>query len=149
MIKKKEQTNMAELANCDRCGKVFVKSLRDICPDCYKEEEADFQKVYTFLKQQKNREATLMEVVEATGVEETLITKFIREKRLRTSMFPKLNYPCERCGTRIVTGRLCTNCTNELKHDLEKIDEIEKVSERNKAEDKKQSVYFTMDKHRR
>ncbi|MFS0674199.1 TIGR03826 family flagellar region protein [Ornithinibacillus sp. 179-J 7C1 HS] len=140
---------MVELSNCSRCGKVFVKSLRDVCPDCYKEEEAAFKKVYEFLKQQKNREATLIEVVEATGVEETLITKFIKENRLRTSMFPKLGYPCERCGSMISTGKLCTNCSSELKSELNHINQIHKVAERNKDTKPKENIYYTLDKHRR
>lgn len=140
---------MAELTNCTKCGKVFVKNLRDICQDCYKEEEAAFKIVYEFLKKQKNREATLREVVEATGVEETLITKFIKEKRLRTSMFPKLGYPCERCGTPITTGKICTSCSVELHKELNKIDKIEKVVERNKESQAKEKIYYTLDKHRR
>ncbi|WP_096269426.1 TIGR03826 family flagellar region protein [Paucisalibacillus globulus] len=140
---------MAELANCSQCGKVYVKQLKDICRDCYREEEAAFKKVYEFLKQQKNREATLTEVVEATGVEETLITKFIKEKRLRTSMFPKLGFPCERCGTLIVSGKLCMNCSEELKSDLQQHEALEKVVERNKDVKTTQGVYYTLDKHRR
>src|SRR5699024_11374641 len=87
---------MGELANCSRCNNVFVKTLRDICQQCYREEEEAFETVYRFLSQRKNREATLMEIVEATGVEEELVIKFIKEKRLRTSQFPKLAYPCEK-----------------------------------------------------
>ncbi|MEN2768730.1 TIGR03826 family flagellar region protein [Ornithinibacillus xuwenensis] len=140
---------MSDLANCVRCGKIIVKNLRDVCRDCYKEEEADFQVVYSFLKQQKNREATLTQVVEATGVEESLITKFIKEKRLRTSMFPKLGYPCEKCGSSIVTGKLCSSCAKTLKSDLDKVEQIEKVAERNHESEQKKSVYYTLDKHRR
>ncbi|WP_042142639.1 TIGR03826 family flagellar region protein [Paucisalibacillus sp. EB02] len=140
---------MAELANCLQCGKVFVKQLKDICRNCYKEEEVAFKKVYEFLKQQKNREATLYEVVEATGVEETLITKFIKEKRLRTSMFPKLGFPCERCGTLIVSGKLCMNCSVELKNDLQQLESIEKIAERNKEVKTNHGIYYTLDKHRR
>ncbi|WP_047984501.1 TIGR03826 family flagellar region protein [Ornithinibacillus californiensis] len=140
---------MAEIANCTRCGNVFVKELRDICRDCYKEEEAAFKKVYEFLKQQKNRQATLIEVVEATGVDETQVTKFIKEKRLRTSMFPKLGYPCERCGTIIATGKLCLNCSDEIHNELNKLEEIEKVAERNKEKKPKPNTYYAINKHRR
>jgi flagellar operon protein (TIGR03826 family) len=140
---------MAEIANCARCGKVFVKELRDVCRDCFKEEEADFKKVYEFLRQQKNREATLYEVVEATGVEETLITKFIKENRLRTSMFPKLGYPCERCGTIIASGKLCFDCSSEIQSDLNQLKAIEEVTERNKETKTHKDIYYTLDKHRR
>ncbi|WP_010098538.1 TIGR03826 family flagellar region protein [Ornithinibacillus scapharcae] len=140
---------MAELANCSSCGNVFVKQLKDICKECYKKEEAAFQIVYDFLRQQRNREATLTEVVEATGVEETLITKFIKENRLRTSMFPKLGYPCEKCGTMITTGKLCGSCSTELQNELSKLEAIDKVAERNKETEKETRIYYTLDKNRR
>ncbi len=134
---------MAELANCSRCGAVFVKTLREICQNCYKEEEKAFQIVYDFLKEQKNREATILEIVDATGVEEELIIKFVKERRLTPKDFPMLAYPCERCGEDITTGHICSNCTEELKQDLAQAEEEERVkSERKKRE--KTNIYFTM-----
>lgn len=140
---------MPELANCSRCGAVFVKDIRDICRACFKEEEESFQIVYDFLKQRKNREATLIEIVEATGVEEELIIKFIKEKRLRQSQFPKLAYPCERCGEHITTGSLCEECSEELKYDLQVHEHEEAMQERLiERIEEKERTYFTLDKHK-
>ncbi|HLR74572.1 MAG TPA: TIGR03826 family flagellar region protein [Virgibacillus sp.] len=141
---------MGELANCSRCNNVFVKTLRDICQQCYREEEEAFETVYRFLSQRKNREATLMEIVEATGVEEELVIKFIKEKRLRTSQFPKLAYPCEKCGTHIVSGKLCTNCSETLLQDLERHEQIEaRQLELDRKEKEKINIYYTLDKHKK
>ncbi|QDP41285.1 TIGR03826 family flagellar region protein [Radiobacillus deserti] len=129
---------MAELSNCPRCDKLFVKGYRDICQDCYKQEEMDFQTVYAFMKQRKNREATVLDIVEATGVEETLILKFVKEQRLRTSQFPRLAYKCERCEREITEGNLCVKCTKELLGD---IDFQERVDAHKSHSDK--ATYFT------
>lgn len=138
---------MAELANCSRCGKVFAKTIRDLCHDCYKEEERNFEKVYSFLRQRKNRTATLHEIVDATGIEEDLIIKFIKEKRLRVSQFPNLAYPCARCGTYIVQGTICAACSHELKSELEKQEELEKqLAERYEKERQHENVYYTINK---
>ncbi|MFA1821339.1 TIGR03826 family flagellar region protein [Virgibacillus oceani] len=131
---------MAELANCARCDTVFIKEIRDICQNCYKEEEKAFETVYQFLRQRKNREATMVEIVEATGVEESWISKFIKEKRLLTSQFPKLNYPCEKCEKPIVRGRLCTSCSEEIKEDL-KLHEKQQLQE----SEKKKKTYYMFD----
>lgn len=140
---------MPELANCSRCGAVFVKDIRDICHTCFKEEEKAFQIVYDFLKQRKNREATLIEIVEATGVEEDLIIKFIKEKRLRQSQFPKLAYPCNRCGKHITAGNLCEACSEELKHDLKMHEHEEAMHDKLREQLKeKEKTYFTLDKHK-
>ncbi|GGB55293.1 hypothetical protein F3157_12070 [Virgibacillus dakarensis] len=141
---------MAELANCSRCGAVFVKSIRDICQNCYKEEEKAFETVYQFLRIRKNREATLLEIVKATGVEEELIIKFIKDKRLRTSQFPKLAYPCDKCGTAIISGKLCATCSRELLNDLEKQEEMERREvERKERLDKQESIYYTFDSNKK
>lgn len=131
---------MAELANCARCDAVFVKGMLDICQDCYKEEEKAFETVYRFLSRQKNREATLAEIAEATGVEEGWIVKFIKEKRLLTSRFPNLNYLCKRCGKPIVQGRLCTSCAKELKQELKQHEK-----QHYQEKEKKKKTYYMFD----
>jgi len=138
---------VAELANCSRCGKVFVKSIRDVCQSCHQEEEEAFRVVYRFLTKRENREATVMEVVKATGVEEELIIKFIKQRRLRTSEFPKLAYPCKRCGVDIVSGRLCANCAEELRNDLEQHEKKNKFEASRK--DRHEKIYYSIDKHKK
>lgn len=136
---------MGELANCSRCGAVFVKTVRDICQDCYREEEESFQLVTEFLRDKKNREATMLEIVEATEVEEALIIKFIKEKRLSPTEFPKLAYPCERCGREITRGKICEKCQSELKDALAHIEKEEQLEKERKAKEQK-SIYFTINK---
>lgn len=140
---------MAELANCSRCDAVFVKDIRTICQNCYKEEERDFDTVYRFLRDRKNREATVEEIAKATGVPKTLIMKFVKEKRLRTSQFPKLAYPCDKCGTTIVTGHLCFDCYEELKRDLEQHEKNEERSEQQRKKERKTSIYYSIDEKRK
>ncbi|SEO59003.1 flagellar operon protein TIGR03826 [Amphibacillus marinus] len=138
---------MGELENCSKCGNLFVKTMRSICSNCYKEEEKSFQKVYEFLKKRVNRKATIPEIVSGTGVEESLIIKFVKEKRLRTSQFPNLTYPCERCGNHIDEGVLCSSCSTELTSTLQKEDAISQVRGKQEVSTKeRQHTYFAVDK---
>src|SRR5699024_10743392 len=98
--------HVSELALCPRRNAVFIQSIRVICRTCDREAKEALHTVFRFRSKRENREATLAEIVEATGVEEELIIKFVKEKRLLTSQFPKLSYPCEKCGEQIVTGKL-------------------------------------------
>lgn len=117
---------MAELANCPKCGEIYVvNSVRDICPKCYKQEEADYEKVYQFIRKKQNRTAQMDEVVEATGVERALIYKFIKKGRIKLTQFPNLGYPCAKCGTLIREGKLCIHCLSGIKKDLHAIEEEE------------------------
>lgn len=141
---------MAELDNCSRCDAVFVKNLRDICKKCFQEEELAFKVVYQFLTERKNREATLLEIVEATEIQEEFIIKFIKEKRLRNSQFPQLTYPCERCGTGIITNKLCNNCSQELLSELEVQEQMEDRAKKRKQREKKDvTTYYSFDKHKK
>ncbi|GEM01723.1 flagellar operon protein TIGR03826 [Halolactibacillus halophilus] len=141
---------MADLANCSRCGNLFVKTTRDICQDCFNEEEKQFEIVYNFMKKRVNRQATIPEIVEATGVKEDLIIKFVKEKRLRTAQFPNLTYPCDRCGKDITEGRLCQACSNDLSGGLKHEHDIEQVKKLNEEREKEKAnqTYVAVDKGR-
>lgn len=132
------------MKNCESCGAIFVDPTRTICRDCYYKEEEAFQTVYRFITKKKNREATITEIVKATGVEEELIIKFMKQNRLRASQFPKLAYPCESCGVDIVEGRLCTDCQQEIKRDLSVHEDIERI--RQQMKDDREPVYYTINK---
>ncbi|MGM8215196.1 TIGR03826 family flagellar region protein [Bacillaceae bacterium W0354] len=109
---------MGELANCPNCGKLFVKGVQSVCRECYLEEEEKYAIVYEFLRQKENRQATVLEVSEATGVEEALIMKFVKQRRLLQANFPNLTYPCDRCGKPIREGKMCKSCVEDIREGL-------------------------------
>lgn len=132
---------MGNLANCPRCGALFVKSLRPICQDCHKEIEEMFQKVYTYIRQRENRMATMSQVVEATGVSVEDITRFIKEGRLHLRHLPNMEYPCESCGRGIREGRLCRECQKEIEQELEAYEKEKEA----KKERERYRTYHSLD----
>lgn len=127
MYRVKKGEVIMNLDNCPVCGGLFLKTkFRDICEKCYKEEEEAFEVVYNFLRKRENRMATITQVVEATGVEEALLFKFIKTGRLQLRQFPHLGYPCARCGTIIREGKLCESCNKDVNKQLHMIYEEEK-----------------------
>lgn len=111
---------MEEIINCPNCNELFLKSkVRDICQKCWKKEEEDYDTVYKFIRKKENRTATINQVVEQTGVQEETILKFIKKGRLLVTQFPNLGYPCDKCGRMIQKGKLCDECSSELKKALE------------------------------
>lgn len=135
---------MAELSNCPKCNEIFAKNqFRDICQNCWKEEEKAYETVYQFIRKRENRTAKTLEVVEATGVKEELILKFIKSGRLKLAHFPNLGYPCEKCGTSIREGKICGGCADELRKDLQRFTaEEEQRAEILKRE--KNATYFSV-----
>ncbi|WP_059103368.1 TIGR03826 family flagellar region protein [Shouchella shacheensis] len=118
---------MGELANCGRCGKVYVKTIQTICQDCYKEEEAWFKAIDRFLSKKENRAASLEEIHQETEVPVKIIQQFIRKGRLLLQHFPHLKVPCERCGETTQGGRICSACISQLKKGLAKADREQQV----------------------
>ncbi|RUS42595.1 TIGR03826 family flagellar region protein [Cohnella sp. AR92] len=105
-----------DLANCPRCGRLFARHFRDICPNCYGDIEKEYETCTDFLR--KNKGATITELSEETGVSVKQITRFIKEGRISLYNAPNMSYPCEVCGTLIREGNMCDNCRSRLRKDV-------------------------------
>lgn len=136
-----------DIVNCTRCGGIYVKNpVRDICDQCYKEEEEAFDKVSSYLKKREHRTASMLQVVRDTGVPEELIMKFIKKGRIKLVQFPNLAYPCEKCGKPIQTGKFCDECITEFKTELEI---YEKEEQWKKEMEEKRAYYAVNEKFRK
>jgi len=109
------------LENCPRCGRLFAKNFRDVCPACIREIDKEYELCAEYLR--KNRGTMITDLSEETGVSIRQITKFIREGRISLMDAPNMTYPCESCGTMIRDNNLCDSCrkrllkdTNDMQH---------------------------------
>lgn len=98
-------------------------------------EEKLYETVYRFLRKRENRAATVERIVEATGVEEELLHKWVRKGRLQPALFPNLGYPCDNCGKLTTQGKLCDNCTQELKAGLRQFEAAQEFREKVNKQD--------------
>ncbi|MBB6632596.1 TIGR03826 family flagellar region protein [Cohnella thailandensis] len=105
-----------DLANCPRCGRLFARHFRDICPNCSADLEKEYEACIEYLR--KNKGATITVLSEDTGVSVKQITRFIKEGRISLYNAPNLSYPCEVCGVLIREGNMCDNCRNRLSKDV-------------------------------
>lgn len=134
------------LGNCPRCGKLYALNFRDMCSDCVKDIEVEYQECAEFLRESKG--ATIHEVSEATGVTIRQITKFIREGRISIENAPNLSYPCEVCGILIREGNMCESCRTRLTKELRSVAMDEQPG--NGSRDKKnEHTYRAVDKFRK
>ena len=100
------------LDNCVRCGKLFSRLSRPICPDCAREEERQASVVMGFLKD--NPSATIEEISEFTGVDSQVILRLIRDNRLRAATACSLPRNCKACGAPIDAGQYCGHCLRKF-----------------------------------
>lgn len=104
------------LGNCPRCGRLYALNFRDVCSNCIKEIELEYQTCVDYLRE--NKGANIQELSDATEVSIKTITKFIREGRISIENAPNMMYPCEVCGMLIREGHMCDSCRSRLTKDL-------------------------------
>ncbi|MEI7025670.1 TIGR03826 family flagellar region protein [Paenibacillus sp. y28] len=120
------------VANCTRCGKIYIKNSYGMCPQCIKDIEVEYEKCLKYLRE--NRSCTLQELSAGTGVAFSQITRFIREGRISIANAPNMTYPCEMCGTQIRDGNICESCRGKLVKDVRNMHEDENRKHANEAE---------------
>ena len=81
-------------------------------------EEEMMLKISSFVRD--NPHSTIKEIVEGVeGAKERLIRRMIKEGRFVQDGID-IEYPCEKCGTMIHSGRFCAKCDEKLKKDVMK-----------------------------
>ncbi|CAH1215869.1 hypothetical protein PAECIP111891_04328 [Paenibacillus allorhizoplanae] len=125
------------VANCSRCGKIFVKGFAEFCPNCMKDLELQYEKCLKFLRE--NKGVNINELSDATGVAVKQITKFIREGRISIVHAPNMSYPCEVCGTLIRENTICEPCRMKLVKDVRNNSEDERRRQEQTLQDSKVS----------
>lgn len=106
-----------DLRNCPKCGKLFVYSHRNLCPQCLKKDEENFDRVREFIN--NNPKATIEEVSEGTDVSVKKILEYLKEGRLMLqNNNTNIILNCELCGEPILTGRICPKCSSKFKKNL-------------------------------
>ncbi|MBD2868407.1 TIGR03826 family flagellar region protein [Paenibacillus arenilitoris] len=132
--------------NCPRCGKLFAKNFRDVCPSCLREIDKEYELCANYLRE--NRGSIITEVSDATGVSIKQITKFIREGRISLMNAPNLSYPCESCGTLIRESHLCDNCRARLQKDRKNMIEDLARREEQKNNRSQNTAYQGLDRYK-
>lgn len=113
------------LRNCSGCGKLMLDNPRGICPECYAQEEQDELAIVEFLREK--RRSSVEDIHKATGVKYKTIMRMIQEKRILSDM--EITYPCEMCGTPILQGRLCANCSKGITDQIMKSEQNRQAHE--------------------
>lgn len=108
---------MPEVRNCKQCKKIFMfVTGPQICDDCKKLDEEDFNKVRKFLRDYPG--ATMNEVSSATEVPVNKIHRYLKDDRIEVSEDSPIALQCETCGVRIKSGRFCMECSKKVARDM-------------------------------
>lgn len=103
---------------CKMCGKIFASTGGSECPQCIMDTEKKFGLIKEYLY--NHPDATVVQISEATEVEEKMILHFLKEGRLEMKSADG-SLRCEKCGVSITSGRMCNNCMNSLSNALSSV----------------------------
>ncbi|MCD9022301.1 flagellar protein [Cohnella silvisoli] len=104
------------LVYCPRCNKLYAKTIREMCNNCYNELEKDYERCVQYLRE--NKGLNIQQLSDDTEISIKQITRWIREGRISLLNAPNLSYPCETCGTLIRDGHMCDSCKARLQRDV-------------------------------
>jgi len=99
------------------CGKLFSDTGHKVCMDCYDQILEKEREVVAYVRD--HRGAKIAEICEATGAPAGMIKKMIREGRFE-QIGVKMTYPCEKCGAPIISGKICQQCEEKARSELQK-----------------------------
>jgi len=97
-----------EPKNCPRCGKIFVQLSETLCKDCVKIEEAIYETVRQYVRDNPN--SSINEVSVACDVPVKRVMAYIRDGRLHATPGMQDDILCSKCGKPILMGRMCEKC---------------------------------------
>jgi len=102
------------LKNCDRCGKVFNAETenQETCKVCLMSTNIELKKVTEYLR--KFPLASVMEVIQKTGVNQTQVYSFIKGGSLKMRE-PIKSFKCSVCGVDIKFGTICASCKGKIR----------------------------------
>lgn len=135
------------LSNCKRCGSVFSRVNRPICPDCIKKEDAMLDQATQWVRENPGR--TINAMSEDTGIEKRLILQWVRQKLITLSEKTD-GLVCKRCGEEVSSGTLCDRCKLVLSHDVGRgIKAIKESKPSSPEQENKGMHYHRSDKDRK
>lgn len=96
------------LENCSRCGKLYQRIARSLCPDCVMEEEERAERVVEYLRRHSG--ARIHEIAKATAVDEGFVLRLLRDGRIEMANDVRPELHCRACGLAIRAGTYCSEC---------------------------------------
>ena len=114
---------MGDFKYCKDCGTLFTSYGSKLCSECMEKQETEFRIVRDYIWD--NPGGNMKQVAEATEVDLEKIMQWLREERLILKMEEgdssfDSGLRCNSCGKSISTGKLCSNCKENLSKDIKK-----------------------------
>ncbi|MEW5819806.1 MAG: hypothetical protein AB1782_06415 [Cyanobacteriota bacterium] len=103
-----------KIANCKRCGKLFIKQCGEVCPDCLRQDLNTINNVCNLLDA-TSKPVKVEEVASLTNTSAKAIERL--QQRGRFWAYKNLEVSCRFCGESVNTSKgrdICDDCYAKL-----------------------------------
>ena len=113
---------MANVANCKKCGILFLQtSKRDICDKCFEEQNKMISEINKFVLLAEEPTVPLATIYQKFPITQNEFEEFfVAGKFVRVAT--KITMVCTKCGNVVPiankTGTLCQSCTKKLQNEI-------------------------------
>lgn len=113
---------MANVANCKKCGTLFLQtSKRDICDKCFEEQNKLLSEINTYVIMYPEQMIPLEEVLNKFNLSINEFEAFFAAGKL-VKITQKISMVCAKCGKTVPiagkTNRLCSACAKKLQNEI-------------------------------
>lgn len=105
-------------------------------------EDEIFSELHHFLLRKNHRIFTNEQVQEKTGVSANLIHKWVKNGKLKPTIFPNLGYPCECCGKITNHSKICISCSTSITSTLAQEEKDEQWFKQIQQKGKRNTYYY-------
>ncbi len=106
------------LANCKKCGKLFMKKNRDICDACYEAQNKLAEEICNYVISLEKDCVSMAHIMEKFNISSKEFENFFNNAKF-VQINDILTVKCVRCGNEFKPGRktgfICDNCLRKLK----------------------------------
>lgn len=115
---------MSGLINCKKCGSVFRKSFRDICPACIEKEFNQIKIINEYVKKHDSDGVSLSEISQELGISSSDIQLYISKGHLNEAS-SLIRQNCRICGQKLPENYskqfVCAKCKEGVKQTIEEV----------------------------
>jgi len=92
---------------------------QELCPNCIKLEESDFERVREYLKEHPGANAE--ELVDKLEIPHPIIHRLMQSGRLSVQGSNLPDRVCRQCGKNIPRGTMCEQCSHALLREIQSV----------------------------
>jgi uncharacterized OB-fold protein len=112
---------MANVANCKKCGTLFLKTSRDICDKCFEAQNKMVSEINSFVILSQDETISLDSILEKYNLSRSEFEELFNAGKF-VRIAKKVTIVCTKCGN--VTpienkkGTLCSVCAKKIQSEL-------------------------------